>query len=376
MKTADVIVIGAGIVGSSTAYYLAKAGLKVTLVDSRSPVTGGSASQACAGGVRQQGRVPVEIPLGIFSIKLWTDLEAELDENLEYRQDGMTVVTDDEQQIARLSDRVKREQALGLDIRLVGNSELHELIPGLSPHMRAGSYCPTDGHANPMRTVNAFVVAAQRRGVRLKWNCAAQGFVFENKRLTAVKTAVGEFACRYAILAAGYWSRAIAATAGINLPFQAHPLQMMVTARRPHQLDQVLGWVGNGISLKQMPSGGFVIGGGWPGRGNPQTFQTRLLPGSMAKSARTTVGLFPSLAGIPVLRAWAGIEAFCEDEMQVVGAVPGLDGLIIAAGFSGHGFAIGPGVGSLLAQYLTTGELSEMLAPFTIERFGNGYSRR
>jgi sarcosine oxidase subunit beta len=344
MKTADVIVIGAGIVGSSTAYYLAKAGLKVTLMDRQKPITGGSATQACAGGVRQQGRVPVEIPLAIYSINLWTNLEAELDDDLEYRQDGMTVVTDDEKQIPLLSDRVHQEQAQGLDISLVQNSDLHSLIHGLSSQMLAGSYCPTDGHANPMRTVNAFVAAAQRQGARMKWDWAAEGFVVENNRLMAVKTARGDLACRHAILAAGYWSRTIAATAGIDLPLHAFPLQMMVTARRPPALDQVLAWVGNGISLKQMPSGGFVIGGGWPGQANPQTYHTRLMPGSMAKSARTTVGLFPSLAGIPVLRAWAGIEAFCEDEMQVIGPVPGVDGLIIATGFSGHGFAIGPGV--------------------------------
>lgn len=118
-----------------------------------------------------------------------------------------------------------------------------------------------------------------------------------------------------------------------------------------------------------MPSGGFVIGGGWPGIGNPQSYHTRLMPGAMAKSARTTVGLFPSLAGIPILRAWAGIEAFCQDEMQVIGPVPGVDGLILATGFSGHGFAIGPGVGALLTDYLTTGNFSDMLAPFSIERF-------
>jgi sarcosine oxidase subunit beta len=370
MKTADVIVIGAGIVGSSTAYYLAKAGLKVTLIDRKKPISGGCATQACAGGVRQQGRVPLEIPLAIYAINLWADLEAELDDDLEYRQDGMTVVTDDEKQIPLLSGRVKQEQAQGLDIRLVQNSDLHGLIPGLSPQMLAGSYCPTDGHANPMRTVNAFVVAAQRRGAQLEWDCAAEGLVVENNRLMAVKTTRGDLACRHAILAAGYWSRTIAATAGIDLPFHSYPLQMMVTARRSHELDQVLAWMGNGISLKQMPSGGFVIGGGWPGQATAQTYHTSLMPGSMAKSARTTVGLFPSLAGIPVLRAWAGIEAFCEDEMQVIGPVPGVDGLIIAAGFSGHGFAIGPGVGSLLTSYLTTGELSEMLSPFTIERFG------
>ena len=93
------------------------------------------------------------------------------------------------------------------------------------------------------------------------------------------------------------------------------------------------------------------------------------MPGSMAKSARTTVGLYPSLASIPILRAWLGIEAFCEDEMEVVGPVPGVDGLIIAAGFSGHGFAVGPGVGSLIAEFISTGHWSNMLKPFGIERF-------
>ena len=372
MQSSDVIVIGAGIVGSATAYYLAKAGFKVTLIDRRTPLAGGSATQACAGGVRQQGRVPAEIPLARYAIKLWTGLEAELDADLEYRQDGMTVVTDDEKQIAALSDRVKREQALGLDIRLVHNAELQRLIPGLTGTMLAGSYCPSDGHANPMRTVNAFVAAAQRRGVRLNWNCAAEGFVVENNRLLAVKTARGDLACGAAILAAGYWSRAIAAAAGINLPFRAHALQMMVTARRPHQLDQVLGWAGNGISLKQMPSGGFVIGGGWPGCATPEIYHTRLMPGSMAKSARTTVGLFPSLADVPLLRAWAGIEAFCADEMQAVGPAPRIAGLVLAAGFSGHGFAVGPGIGALIAEHIATGRWPRLLEPFGIERFGIG----
>ena len=372
MKAADIIVIGAGIVGSSTAYFLAKAGFKVTLMDRRTPLAGGSATQACAGGVRQQGRAPVEIPLAIYSINLWSGLEAELEDDLEYRQDGMTVVTENEDQVPALVDRIKQEQSLGLDIRLLQNEALHRLIPGLSAPMLAGSYCPTDGHANPMRTVNAFVAAAQRHGTHVQWGCAAEGFIVENQRLAAVKTSTGNLTCGQAILAAGYWSRALAATLGLNLPFQANPLQMMVTARRPHVLDQVLAWVGNGISLKQMPSGGFVIGGGWPGYGDPATYQTRLMPGSMAKSARTTMGLFPAIAGVPVMRAWVGIEAFGADGMQVVGPVPRVDGLIIAAGFSGHGFAIGPGVGALIAGYLTTGHWSPMLAPFALERFGHG----
>jgi sarcosine oxidase subunit beta len=372
METSDVVVIGAGIVGSATAYYLAKAGVDVTLIDRRDPIASGTATQACAGGVRQQGREPLEIPLAIYSIKLWTNLEAELEADLGYRQDGMTVVTDDETGIPFLAQRIKREQSLGLNIQLVQGSELQDLIAGLSPHILAGSYCPTDGHADPLRTVNAFIDAARRKGARFQWHCPAEGFLTNNDRITAVKTPHGNIGCRYAILSAGFWSRAIAASLGLELPFQFFPLQMMVTAERPHVLNQVLGWLGHGISLKQVPTGGFVIGGGWPGQANPQTYNTRLLPGSMAKNAQTAVDLFPSLAGIPIVRAWVGIEGFCQDEMQIVGPLRSPGDLILATGFSGHGFAVGPGVGSLIAEYVTTGQLSDMIKPFGIERFSNG----
>lgn len=369
MEAADVLVIGAGIVGSATAYYLAKAGIDVLLIDRSGPVAGGTATQACAGGVRQQGRVPVEIPLAIYSINLWADLEAELAADLHYRRDGMTVVTDRENLIPALAERVKVEQSLGLNISLVRGAELHDLIPGLSPQIVAGSYCPTDGHADPLRTVIAFVKAARRLGARTKWQCSARGFDIDNNRVAAVKTTRGNIGCRYAVLCAGYWSRSLAATAGIDLPFHCFPLQMMVTGRRPHVLDQVLGWIGHGISLKQVPAGGFVIGGGWPGVADRETNDALLLPGSMAKSAHTTVNLFPTIAAAPIVRAWAGIEAFCEDEMQIVDPAGSPTGLILATGFSGHGFAVGPGVGCLIARYVETNKWSSMLEPFGLGRF-------
>ena len=346
----------------------------VTLIDRGGPLSSGTATPACAGGVRQQGRAPSEIPLARYSIQLWTDLEAELDADLHYRQGGMTVMTADETLIPQLQERVALEQSLGLDIRMVLEQELHDLIPGLSTRMIAGSYCPSDGHADPMRTINAFTVAARRLGANISWHCPADSLVIEKQKIVAVTTPQGNIPCRQVVLAAGIWSKAIAAKAGLDLPFEPYTLQMMVTAPRPHFLDQVLGWMGHGISLKQVPAGGFVIGGGWPGYGDPDTYHTRLYPGSMAKSAKTAVELFPSLTGVPVVRAWVGIEAFSKDEMQIVGPVDDLDGLILAAGFSGHGFGIGPGVGSLVARYVVRDQLPDMLRPFSIERFNEELS--
>jgi len=369
MKPVDVVVVGAGIVGSSTAYFLTKAGLDVMLIDNRGVVGSGGATQACAGGVRHQGRMPAEMPLALYAIPFWKALEQELEADLHYRRDGMTIVTDEEPLIARLEERVASEQSLGLDIRMVYGEDLRYLVPGLSLRMLAGSYCPLDGHADPLRAVSALVSGAQRMGAQVKWRCPAQRLVREKSRVVAVQTPSGRIHCNQVVLSAGAWSSILSATAGVRLPFQPFALQMMVTRRCPHVLDQVLGWLGHGISLKQVPSGGFVIGGGWPGRGDVSTGATALMPGSMAKSARTTVELFPSLSVFPVVRAWVGLEAFSVDEMQVTGPVPGLEGLFIAAGFSGHGFAIGPGVGSLIAEFLTTGRISELLSPFSLDRF-------
>ncbi len=281
----------------------------------------------------------------------------------------MTVMTDDENLIPVLQKRVSAEQALGLDVRLIPQNELHALIPGLSSNMIAGSYCPTDGHADPLRTIDAFIRAARRLGARVKWQCPVERIIVTKNRVAAVQTTGEQINCRRVVLAAGYWSRGLAESVGLDLPLKPCTLQMMVTTRRSHKLDQVLGWLGHGISLKQVPSGGFVIGGGWPGYGEPDTYRTHLLPGSMAKSARTTADLYPALEGIPIVRAWVGIEAFCKDEMQIVGPVPNVKGLLLAAGFSGHGFGIGPGVGALIARYLTAGAMPAKLKPFGFGRF-------
>lgn len=365
----DVSVIGAGIMGAATAYYLAKTGLQVRILERKGVLAGGTASQACAGGVRHQGRAHCEIPLALDAIAAWPDLEAELDADLGYRRDGMTIVTDDAERIPQLEERVAAEQVAGLDIRMVYDRDLSELVPGLTPKALAGAYCPLDGHADPMRTVSAFVRAALRLGATLTCDCPALGFVTAGDKLVAVKTPHGDIPCGHAVVTAGAWTPELAERVGVRLPFDAQGLQMMVTPRRPHVLDQVLGWVGQGISLKQVPSGGFVIGGGWPGEIDPDTYGTTLLPGSMAKSAKTAVGLFPSLTETSVLRAWVGIEAFSPDNLQVIGPAPTVENLFLTAGFSGHGFALGPGVGKLTARYIATGELSELLRPFDPNRF-------
>ena len=374
IKTSDVIVIGGGLIGSATAYYLAMAGFSVTVMEARGLLKGGTASPASAGGVRQQGRDPAEMPLAIYSVNLWSSLSDELEADLHYRRRGLIVLCDREDGLAKLERRAATEKAFGVDVRLIGPDELRDLAPGVARTMLGGSYCPTDGQADPILTTAAFARAAQKLGVRYLSDCPVENLIFDKGRLLAVCSSKGETSCERAVLAAGAWSALLAGRAGLKLPIEPFGLQMMVTARRPPQLDQVLSWFGQSLSLKQSVSGGFVIGGGWPGRIDPATYRTELLPGAMAKSARLAVSAFPSLKDIPVVRGWVGIEAYTPDHLPIIGEFPDHTGLVLAAGFSGHGFAISPGVGRLLAEYFVTGQWPRLLTPFQPGRFGNTYA--
>lgn len=373
MRSPDVAVAGAGIIGASIAYYLVRAGADVVLMDRAHAPAGATASGASAGGIRQQGRVAAELPLAIESIGMWNSLGGELEMDIRYHRGGMAICTNDPASLPGLRARIERERTAELDVRLVEGDALHRLVPGLSPRIVAASYCPTDGHADPMRTTRAFSLAAERQGAHVLWGCALQGVRREGARVVGIETSQGPIACSTVILAAGAWTPKVAEDCGVPLPM-VRPgfLQMMVTTRCQHMLEAVLGWVGQGISLKQASSGGFVIGGGWPGRGALDRYETRLLPGSMAKSAATTVALFPALAGVPVVRAWVGTESFCRDDFPIISDVPDRPGIMIAAGFSGHGFALAPGVGRRMAEWIASGRQPDVLSGFDIRRFQGG----
>lgn len=369
MTGPDVLVIGGGVIGSSCAYYLAKSGLKATICEARGLISSGTASQASAGGVRQQGREASELPLSIHSIGLWTNLEEELEADVHYRRGGMTACIHQPEALDQLRLRVAAEQAMGLDIRLVEQPELADLVPGISPRIIAGGYCPSDGQADPIRTTAAFAAAAARLEAEVRTGTPVRRLVKSGDRVIGVVTDQGEIHAGAVILAAGAWTRKLAAEAGLDLPFRPVGLQMMVTAKRSPRLSQVLAWTGQGLSLKQSPDGGFVIGGGWPGRVDPAEYRADPVPGAMAKNARSARGIFPMLANIPVVRAWLGAEAFSADHVPALGPVTGLDGLIVAAGFSGHGFALSPAVGELLARCVSQGVVDPLLAPLSPDRF-------
>lgn len=368
-RSSEIIVVGGGVIGTSIAWHLARAGAGVTLLESRDIAA--AASGASAGGVRQQGRDPREMPLAIAAIARWAELERELDADLHYYREGHLVVyeREDDPPIARKS--VAAQRALGLEIEFVDGDDLRELCPGLAEQIIAGTYTPTDGHADPGITTRAFADAAKREGADLRIGVQVTGIERDGQRITGVKTNDGTLAADLVVLAAGAWTNDLVAPLGIDLPLEPAGLQMILSRPMPKLLKQVVGAHGRPLSLKQLREGNYLIGGGWPGDIDMTSGVGKTRPESIEGSRDTASSIFPVLNDMEIERSWVGVEAIALDEIPVIDMVPGYDGCLVAAGFSGHGFALSPIVGQLVAEWVLDGQPSIPLDAFSATRFAS-----
>jgi sarcosine oxidase, subunit beta len=369
---ADVVIIGGGVMGCAIAYELAMRGVAATIVEQREVAA--SASGASAGGVRQQGRDLRELPVALKAIPRWPGLADRLGADVEYRRGGHLTVIEDEAILPAFAESVARQRAAGLDIRLVDPHGLATIMPGVAATVVAGSYTPEDGHANPILTTKAFADAAVRAGVRLIERTAMTGFQRDSTgRIVGVETTAGTLPCRWAVNAAGAWAGEVARMAGTTIPLHPACYQMLVTAPAPHVLDPVVGCVGRPLSLKQVPEGGFVVGGGWAGTVHLDNGRAGTVGAHIAGSAAACTGILPLLRQLPLLRAWSGMEGESPDGISMIGPAPDVPGLFHCCGFTGHGFAIAPEVGAVVGAWLATGTPPYEMAHFDPARFAGGH---
>jgi sarcosine oxidase subunit beta len=367
---ADVVVIGGGVIGSSIAYQLAKRGASVTILEAREVAC--AASGASAGGVRQQGRDPRELPIAMRAIAMWPSLAAELEADLDYHQDGHLTLVAGESDLPNIEQRLAEQQAAGLGIQMLYGDDVREVAPGVAPSIIAGAYCPTDGHANPILTTKALARAAVREGARLREWTPVTGLLTDSGRARGVATPDGNIGADWVVNAAGAWSSQVCAMAGFSVPIEAVAPQMMLTSSLPHALDPVVGCVGKMLSLKQLSHGQYLIGGGWPAT----VYMDRPRPigmnrqGSITGSAEASSSVWPVLLKTSVVRVWSGLEAETSDVVPIIGPVPQMDHFLLATGFSGHGFALSPYIGVLIAEQITTGTTPIPIDSLSIRRFG------
>jgi glycine/D-amino acid oxidase-like deaminating enzyme len=226
------------------------------------------------------------------------------------------------------------------------------IAPGLSPAVVGGIHCPIDGQANALATVHSFAAAARRLGAVIRGGVAVASILAETGRVEGVAMRDGtRVPCDVAVVAAGAWTTTLLAPLGVPVPLTARGLQMLLTDPGPPAPIPVLGRIGGQLSLKQLSGGAYLIGGGWPGViPDESANRGRILDESVRGSFALARSVYTRLERHTVAQSWVGIEAFTLDGLPILGPIAGVQGLLVAAGFSGHGFALAPAVGDILAR--------------------------
>ncbi|CAN7277534.1 NAD(P)/FAD-dependent oxidoreductase [Polaromonas sp. LjRoot131] len=363
----DVIVIGGGFHGTSSAFHLSRRGAKVTLLEAE--YCARHASGVNAGGVRTLGRHPAEIPLARASLALWHRLPELVGEDGSFVPSGQLQIAETPQELDKLRHRVAELNALGFTHEVIVDAQqVREIAPRLAQHVVGGIWVQDDGHAVPYRAVTAFRHAAQRLGAQFHEATPAQTIERIGSQWR-VSTPRGVFSAPWLVNAAGAWSGDFAAQAGDTVPLQPGGLMLMITQRVPHFVDPVLGAAGRPLSFKQFANGTVLIGGGLRCPADVVRRHGEVDFLKLSSSAQTVTDLFPHLAGINIVRAWAGVEAFMPDEIPVISLGRHAPQLVHAFGFSAHGFELGPIGGQIVAELVLDGRSTLPIAPFAVDRF-------
>ena len=369
-KTADVIIIGSGVIGCAAAYYLAKKGTSVIVLDKDENIgNGGSARNG--GGVRQSGRDPRELPLAMYAVNnLWPNLSEELGVNVEYHKEGNLRLGKTEHHLEILQGLTDRATACGLEVRMIDGAEVRAINPYLSEEVIGASWCATDGHANPLMTTLGYYRAARGMGVQFYTGEEVTELQTVKGKARIVITRKNVFEGEKIIVAAGYESRWILESVGIDIPMSKDLIEALVTEAEAPMFPQMLGTADADFYGHQTDHGSFVFGGA-SGFESVNKDNGHNMTSSITAPCicRGIMKYIPKLADAKIVRTWAGYEDVSADGVPVIGEIKEVPGLIAACAFTGHGFGISPIVGTLLAEIAREENTTLDLSAFRYDRF-------
>lgn len=379
MRT-EVLVIGAGVLGSCLGYYLSRAGQEVTVVDRDDINLQASGANAGSlhvqllsfdfGAKAQQGGGPAAatLPLGPMSVHLWQQIEADCGEDLEIRITGGLMVAESEAGMRFLEAKAALERSHGIEAQVIDGAELRRLSPSLSGQLLGAELCPMEGKINPLRATYAVAKRAQEQGARLLRGCDVQsiarlpgeGAGFE------VRTSRGTIRAGRIINASGAWSSTVGDMLGVKIPVKGAPLQMIVTEPAPPLVDHLIAHADRHLSLKQAASGGLLIGGGWTAAFHEDMRLNRAERGSIEGNLWVARRVLPALSGLHIVRCWAGMNVNI-DGAPILGEVPGVPGFYNAV--TSNGYTLAPITARLVTDLIAHGRTDIDITPFRIDRF-------
>lgn len=368
--TADTIVIGAGIAGCSTAYYLAKKGMSVIVLEGSNSIGNGGSSRN-GGGVRQSGRNPKELPLMIWGVKnIWPHLSEELGVDTEYKQKGNLRLGKTDKHLEILTKLTDNAVKCGLGVKMISAAEVKEINPYLSDEVIGASWCATDGHANPLTTTLGFYKKARELGVRFYTDCPVTMLRTVRGKIRQVSTPEAVFEADNVVVAAGFESKPLLDGVGINIPMRKVKLECLVTEAEPQMFEQMLGTAEADFYGHQTKHGSFVFGGHTGYEQYAIDYTNPCSSSSFAScTSRGIMKYFPVLRDAKIVRAWAGFMDECADQVATVSKIDEIPGLYVECSFTGHGFGLGPAAGYNTAELITTGKTPADIQPLRYDRF-------
>ena len=415
----DVVVIGGGIIGAATAFFLAQRGISVALCE-KGHIAGEQSSRNW-GFCRQQGRDPRELPLIVESLRIWRGIDHLIEGDTGFRQCGTVYVAEDEKAAAKHEKWLDYARPYQLDTRVVAGAELERLLPGAARKWPSALHTASDGRAEPQQAAPTIAAAVRRLGGKVLTNCAARGLDTAAGRVSGVVTEKGRIACDTAVLAGGAWSRLFCRNLGITLP-QLKVRASVLRTSRVDEAPEASIW-SPGYGLRKRLDGGYNVAHGsrtdvdigpdnlrflktflpalrgahtglrfgfgkrfftelaqparWPLDRESPFERVRVLdpapsPDLLDQAMAGLRSAFPAFNGARVEEAWAGYIDVTPDAVPVISPVDQLPGFFVATGFSGHGFGIGPGAGRLMADLVAGAPPIVDPTPYRFGRFADG----
>jgi sarcosine oxidase subunit beta len=375
-RSAEVVIVGGGIVGSSIAYHLTKAGCRNVVILERESHQGKGSTGKSMGGVRAQFSTTSSIQMSLFSIPFFRDFEATMGHPSGYRAQGYLLMATTDRHLGYLRANFEKQVAAGLKtVKLVDREDIVRIIPQVrADDLLGGTFCSTDGFVDPYSVMTGFTLRATDQGATVLRDAAVTAIDRDANGVSAVYSTQGSIATRIVVNAAGAWSAGIAKMVGLDLPVE--PLRRMLVPTEPfdkiaHSAPMVID-MGSGFHFRPEALGLLMA---WADPDEKPSFNTTFDRAFVEKILTRGVARVPVLEEVAVnpSRAWAGLYEMTPDHHPVLGAAPGVDGFFFASGFSGHGVMHSPATGKILADLILTGHTNMIDAKLLdFNRFAEG----
>lgn len=370
-KTADVVIIGGGVIGVSIAYHLAMKRVGRIILLEKGQLGEGSTSR-CVGGIRTQFSTEINIFFSLESIKTFERFEEEFGINPEFKRIGYLFLATTELEMRVFKENIKLQRKLGIPVELLNPNEIKARWPYLRvDDILGGTFCPWDGYAGPNEVLSGFVSGAKKAGVGIYEGTEVLGISLSKGKVNGVKTKREEISTPIVVNAGGPFASAIGEMAGVKIPVKPLRRQIFITApfhltnqAIPLTIDFHKGW------YFRREVDGLLLSG--PLDSEP-SFNLGIDYEAMAETSENAIYRVPALERAHIARGWAGLYEISPDHHAILGKVPEVEGFILANGFSGHGFQHSPAVGKVIAELIVEGKPTTIdISPLSIERFEKG----